>query len=49
MTETERAAYNAGIKAAITAAQIIAITIETTEDDGGFRRERERADACRSC
>ncbi|KQP67663.1 hypothetical protein ASF41_21585 [Methylobacterium sp. Leaf111] len=38
MTQTERAAYNAGIKAAINAAQIVAITIETAEDAGAFRK-----------
>jgi hypothetical protein len=39
MTKTERAAYNAGIKAAINAAQIVAITIETAEDAGTFRKQ----------
>ncbi|MCJ2043812.1 hypothetical protein MKK58_04575 [Methylobacterium sp. J-078] len=38
MTPTERAAYNAGIKAAINAAQIVAITIECAEDAGSFRK-----------
>lgn len=38
MTSIERAAYNAGIKAAINAAQIVAITIETAEDAGTFRK-----------
>jgi hypothetical protein len=38
MTPTECAAYNAGIKAAINAAQIVAITIETAEDAGTFRK-----------
>lgn len=38
MTQTERAAYNAGIKAAINAAQIVAITIKTAEDAGTFRK-----------
>ena len=38
MTQTERAAYNAGIKAAINAAQIVAITIECAEDAGSFRK-----------
>jgi hypothetical protein len=38
MTQTERAAYNAGVKAAINAAQIVAITIETAEDAGAFRK-----------
>jgi hypothetical protein len=39
MTPTERAAYNAGIKAAINAAQITAITIETGKDAGTFRKK----------
>ena len=39
MTQAERAAYNAGIKAAINAAQIVAITIETAEDAGTFRKQ----------
>lgn len=38
MTLTERAAYNAGIKAAIDAARITVITIETAEDAGTFRK-----------
>lgn len=38
MTPAERAAYNAGIKAAINAGQIVAITIETAEDAGTFRK-----------
>lgn len=39
MTPTERAAYNAGIKAAINAAQIVAITIETANDANTFRKK----------
>jgi hypothetical protein len=39
MTQTERAAYNAGIKAAINAAQIVTTTIETAEDAGTFRKQ----------
>ena len=39
MTETERAAYNAGIKAAINAAQIVATTIQIAEDAGTFRKQ----------
>lgn len=39
MTESERAAYNAGIKATINAAQIVAITIETANDANTFRKK----------
>ena len=39
MTTAERAAYNAGIKAAINAAQITALTIETGKDAGTFRKK----------
>lgn len=39
MTPHERAAYNAGIKAAINAAQIVAITIETANDANTFRKK----------
>jgi hypothetical protein len=39
MTLIERAAYNAGIKAAINAAQITALTIETGKDAGTFRKK----------
>jgi hypothetical protein len=39
MTPIERAAYNAGIKAAINAAQITALTIETGKDAGTFRKK----------
>lgn len=39
MTQAERAAYNAGIKAAINAAQIVAITIETAHDANTFRKK----------
>lgn len=39
MTPTERAAYNSGIKAAINAAQIVAITIETANDANTFRKK----------
>jgi len=39
MTPAERAAYNAGIKAAINAAQITALTIETGKDAGTFRKK----------
>ena len=39
MTLIERAAYNAGIKAAINAAQITALTIETVKDAGTFRKK----------
>jgi hypothetical protein len=39
MTPTERATYNAGIKATINAAQIVAITIETAVDAGTFRKQ----------
>ena len=39
MTPTELTAYNAGIKAAINAAQITALTIETGKDAGTFRKK----------
>jgi hypothetical protein len=39
VTPIERAAYNAGIKAAINAAQIVALTIETAEDANTFRKQ----------
>ena len=39
MTPSEQAAYNAGIKAAINAAQIVAITIETANDANTFRKK----------
>ena len=39
MTPAERTAYNAGIKAAINAAQITALTIETGKDAGTFRKK----------
>jgi len=39
MTSIERATYNAGIKAAINAAQIAALTIETGKDAGSFRKK----------
>jgi len=39
MTPIERAAYNAGIKAAINAAQIVAVTIETAHDANTFRKK----------
>ncbi len=39
MTPAERAAYNAGIRAAINAAQITALTIETGKDAGTFRKK----------
>jgi len=39
MTLTERATYNAGIKAAINAAQIVATTIETAHDANTFRKK----------
>ena len=39
MNPAERAAYNAGIKAAINAAQIVAITIETAADAETFRKQ----------
>lgn len=39
LTPTECAAYNAGIKAAINAAQIVAITIETANDANTFRKK----------
>lgn len=39
MTIAQRAAYNAGIKAAINAAQITALTIETGKDAGTFRKK----------
>ena len=39
MTPTERIAYNAGIKVAINAAQITALTIETGKDAGTFRKK----------
>jgi hypothetical protein len=39
MTQTERAAYNAGVKVAINAAQIVAITIETANDANTFRKK----------
>lgn len=38
MTPAERAAYNAGIKAAINAAQIVSLTIETADDSSTFRK-----------
>lgn len=38
MTQTERAAYNAGIKAAINAAQIVALTVECSPDAETFRK-----------
>ena len=38
MTQAERAAYNAGIKAAINAAQIVALTDECSPDAGTFRK-----------
>ena len=36
MTQAESAAYNAGIKAAINAAQIVALTDECSPDAGTF-------------
>ena len=38
MTQAERRAYDEGIKAAIDAARIAAITIECAEDAGSFRK-----------
>jgi hypothetical protein len=38
MTPGERAAYDLGVKAAIDAARIAAITIECAEDAGTFRK-----------
>ena len=38
MTPAERAAYNAGIKAAINAAQITVLPIETAKDASSFRK-----------
>jgi len=39
MNSIERATYNAGIKAAINATQITALTIETGKDAGSFRKK----------
>lgn len=38
MTSSERAAYDLGIRAAIDAARIVAITIECADDAGSFRK-----------
>jgi tRNA U34 2-thiouridine synthase MnmA/TrmU len=39
MSPSERCAYDEGIKAAIAAARIVAITIETADDANTFRKQ----------